>query len=123
MKCAQSAILLHTRPAMVDCGNCIRLPHIRKIKSFEATSTGFDLTMETQCLAIARLSKVDRITQKILQRAQKFDYTEIKVEPLTTGYEGGPERSPHSPAPPLPRSNLTYPSSPYVVPQEFLTFQ
>ena len=44
-------------------------------------------------------------------------------ELLTTGYEGGPERTPHLSAPPLPLSNLKKPDSPQDEPQEFLTFQ
>ena len=44
-------------------------------------------------------------------------------ELLTTGYEGGLERTPHSSAPPLPLSNLKKPDSPQDEPREFLTFQ
>ena len=33
--------------------------------------------------------------------------TRWETTPLTTGYDGGPARRPHSPAPPLPRWSLT----------------
>ena len=54
---------------------------------------------------------------------QKHHTTTPAAELLTTGNDGGPERIPHSSAPPLPLSNLKKPNSPQDVPQEFFTFQ